>query len=406
MSTITARDGDTFDSLSRRAFGTENKAQAFRRANPAISEPIAEGATLTVPVIPGAPRDKASTIEGDGIGVIVNGQQFSAWTGVSLTLAIDKPPALTIASPWLPESDEMRAVFRPFSFQPVAVNIGQDAIFTGVMLTPAPASTPDGHVISVSAYGQTGTAYDCAAPASSYPLEFDNLTLDVIAGQLLAPFGIAPQFDAAAGAPFERVSMQPAEPVMAFLATLAKQRNLVIGETAEGAALFQQSASAGAPVAILEDAKPPVISVAPSFNAQSVFSDITAIAPTTPGVEGEQFTAKNARLTGTVRPHTFTATDTTPDGLQTSAEAKLGRMYANAVSWAVTVPAWRGPSGDVWRPNTTIKLTAPNAMIYNKTEFLIKEVALQADENGRSATLQIVLPGAYSGQAPETLPWD
>lgn len=406
MSSITARSGDTFESISRRTFGTETKAQALRRANPSVSEPIAEGATVTVPVIPGAPKDKANTIEGDGIGVIVDGAQFTAWTDVSLTLSIDKPPALSMTSPWLPGSEEMRRVFRPFSFQPISVSIGDDAVFTGTMLTPAPASTPGGHVISVSAYGLTGTPYDCTAPASAYPLEFDNLTLDAIAGQLLAPFGVAVEFTADAGAPFERVSMQPAEAVMGFLAGLAKQRNLVIGETPKGAAQFRQSATAGAPVAILEDAKPPVTGVAPSFNAQGVFSDITALAPATPGLEGAQATAKNTRLEGVVRPHTFTASDTTAENLDTAAAAKLGRMYANAVSWSVQVPAWRGPSGDIWQPNTTVKLTAPNAMIYNRTEFLIKEVRLQADENGRSANLLIVLPGAYSGEVPEALPWE
>lgn len=208
------------------------------------------------------------------------------------------------------------------------------------------------------------------------------------------------------GDPFERVSMQPAEPVMGFLAGLAKQRNIVIGESPDGVALFQQSASTGAPVAILEDAKPPVTSVAPSFNAQGVFSDITAIAPTVPGLEGDKATVRNSRLNGVLRPFTFTAADTTPEGLETAAAAKMGRMYANAVSWVVQIPAWRGPSGAIWQPNTTIKLTAPNAMIYTKTEFLIKEVRLNADADGRTASLTIVLPGAFSGEIPGRLPWE
>lgn len=407
MSKLTAREGDTFANISRRAFGTETKAQALRRVNPGVSEPLAAGVVVTVPQIPGAPIDKTSATAGrDDVVVVVGGGRFSEWESVTITLSIDRPPEMTLFSPWDPDAAEMRRVFRPFSFNPLVVSIGPDPLFTGVMLAPSPSTTSEGSTVTASAYGATGTAYDCAAPASAYPLEFDNLTLDAIATQLLAPFGIAATFTAPVGAPFERVSMDPTEPVMGFLAGLAKQRNIVIGETAQGAALFQQSVEAGSPVAVMKGSQPPASAVATSFNGQAVFSDITAIAPTVPGLEGGQSTAKNTQLTGVVRPHTFTAPDTTPEGGQSAAEAKLGRMYANAVSWNVPVPSWRGPSGAVWQPNTTIKLTAPNAMIYSETEFLIKEVRLSTGRESRTALLTVVLPGAYSGQAPETLPWE
>lgn len=406
MNTIITKQGDTFESISRRAFGTENKAQAIRRANPSVFDPIPSGLAVTVPRLPNAPRDKTGVIAGDNISLVLDGASFTAWTDVALTLSMDSSPTLSVSSPWNPQEEELKRVFKPFSFLPISVSIGTDPLFEGVMLTPHPASTADGSVISASAYGLTGVAYDCTAPASSYPLEFDNLTLDAIASQLLRPFGIGMTFSAPAGAPFERVSMQPDEPVMPFLAKLSKQRNLVIGETETGEALFHQSAEPGNPVAILEEYRPPVDNVAASFTAQGVYSDITAISPTVPGAAGDQNTVKNARLPGVVRPYTFTATDTPPDGLKTAAEAKIGRMYANAVSWVISVPSWRGPNGDIWKPNTTVKLKAPNAMIFNRTEFIIKEVRLAANEDGRTAALTIVLPGAFSGKIPEELPWD
>lgn len=406
MSTITSKQGDTFASLSRRAYGTEKYAQTISRANPAYAEPLAAGALLTVPALPAAPVNPPRTIEGDGITVRVGGSRFTEWTDVSLQLAIDAPPQITLFSPWDPDEAELRRVFKPFSFQSAAVNIGSDPIFTGVMLTPSPTSTAEGSTIMASGYGRTGTPYDCNASASSYPLEFDNLTLDAIANQLLTPFGVGVQFEAPVGAPFERVSMQPGEPVLTFLAGLAKQRNMVIGETTTGQALFWQSVDTGSPVAVFKEGEPPVERVTPSFSAQNVYSDITAIAPTVPGVQGEQLTVKNSRLNGVVRPHTFIAPDTPGETLQTAADAKLGRMYGAAVAWYVEVPAWRGPNGDVWRPNTTVKLTAPKAMIYNQTEFLIKSVHLSADSDHRSARLELVLPGAFSGKLPERLPWE
>jgi hypothetical protein len=45
-------------------------------------------------------------------------------------------------------------------------------------------------------------------------------------------------------------------------------------------------------------------------------------------------------------------------------------------------------------------------MIYNESEFLVRDVMLTRGANKKSAALNVVLPGAFSGQVPERLPWD
>ncbi len=44
-------------------------------------------------------------------------------------------------------------------------------------------------------------------------------------------------------------------------------------------------------------------------------------------------------------------------------------------------------------------------MIYRESELLIRNVHLQQSPDKVSASLDLVLPGAFSGEMPETLPW-
>jgi len=98
--------------------------------------------------------------------------------------------------------------------------------------------------------------------------------------------------------------------------------------------------------------------------------------------------------------------DAKSGGLKAAVEAKAGRMIGNAVSYSVQVATWRDPGGDLWAPNTTVKLTAPDAMIYSEYEFLIRSVQLERRRAASVATLDLVLPGAFSGTMPEAMPWD
>jgi len=81
-------------------------------------------------------------------------------------------------------------------------------------------------------------------------------------------------------------------------------------------------------------------------------------------------------------------------------------MFASAISYNIEVATWRSPNGNLWSPNTTIKIQAPGAMIYEPYEFLIKSVTFKGERSGRIASLSLVLPGAFSGRIPEGLPWD
>jgi prophage tail gpP-like protein len=103
---------------------------------------------------------------------------------------------------------------------------------------------------------------------------------------------------------------------------------------------------------------------------------------------------------------TFSLDDTEKADAQGAVDAKMGRMFANCVSYVVDIPSWNDPSGRRWQPNTTLNMLFPSAMIYNRTELLVRDVFLRANKDARTASLGLVLPGSFSGKIPDRLPWE
>jgi prophage tail gpP-like protein len=309
-------------------------------------------------------------------------------------------------APFEPDTPGFRETFRPFSFKSMEVTVGGDPLFTGTMVAVNPIIENKQRTVAVSGYSLPGVLQDCTAPASSYPLEFNGQGLQEIAATMAGPFGISVEFDADQGAIFDRVASEPGKKVLAFLAELAKQRNLVIGNTPRGALLFQQSVDAGNPIARLQEGSAPVLSISPTFNPQQYYSHITGIEPAIVGLPGAQFTVKNPRLEGAVRPLTFNAPDTLDADLNAAVRAKMGRMFGNMAAYSVRVATWRDPQGNSWAPNTTLTLLAPGAMVYNEFEFVIRSIQFERASKSNTAILDLVIPGAFNGKVPTALPWD
>ena len=407
-SSYTTRAGDTFEAIARRQYGDERFALNIAQANPGASEPLFAGTTLTIPSLPSLPRDKNLQAFGSNeneVAVLIGGQRFRFWSDVRLTRSVDAMDTLGFSAPFEADAPGFRETFEPFSYKPLVVTVGGDPLFTGTLVGITPEVGDKQRTINVSGYSLPGVLNDCTPPASSYPVEFNSVNLQSIAEQLCRPFGISVEFTDNLGPVFERVAVGPGNTVLSFLSDLARQRALVVSSTPEGALLFQQSVESGSPVAVLREDSSPVLSVSPSFSPQQYFSHVTGLEPVLLGTEGSQYTVKNPHLVGVTRPVTFKAKDTQGGDVKTSVEAKLGRMFGNMVAYSVSVNTWRDAQGALWAPNTTVKLLAPGAMVYESYEFIIRSIRFRRSDNKEKAVLDLVLPGSFSGKVPEVLPW-
>ena len=317
---------------------------------------------------------------------------------------IDQPSSFSIKTPFLPQDQRQRKTFQPFSYKDIAVFIGSDFLFSGVLIGVKPSVSATEKSLNISGYSKAAVLNDCNVSISSFPVEYNQVGLFEISKNLAFPFGVRVEFEADQQAVFDKVALTPEKKVLGFLATLAQQRNGVFGDNEQGALVFRQATKFGSPVAKFKKGFPPVKSITPAFNEQEYYSEISGIASSGFGGAGSTYTSKNPFLNAK-RTFTFKAKDSKDGNLKTAVEAKIGLMFANAVSYKVEVSTWRDPSGQIWKPNTTVLIQDENAMIFEETEMLIKSVELRKDKNSESAVLDLVLEGSYSGKIPERLPW-
>lgn len=403
------RAGDTFATVSRRAYGTEVYADRVRYANPGTSEPFTEGVVLATPTIPGAPKNPTSTPSAnssDEVALLVDGQRFRYWSEMQITRQIDSIDTIDLVAPFDPNDTAMRRVFKPFTFPELVVTVGGLALISGTLVRVQPSLDADSNIVNASGYATPGVLADCMAPPSSYPLEFEGQNLAEILFALCSPLGIDFQTIGDAGPPFERVTCESTDQLWGFMTGLAAQRGGVLRSSTDGALLFTREADVGTPDARLTQGAAPLISVTPRFDAQRYYSHVTGIEPTDVGIDGSQYTVKNPRLSGVVRPFAFTIRDAKGADVQTATESKAGRMFGNSAAYTVEVSTWRDDKGRLWAPDGTVQLKAPGVMVYDYYSFKIRSVTFTATKDKRSAVLELTIPGAFGAKTPESLPWE
>jgi prophage tail gpP-like protein len=342
----------------------------------------------------------------DEVTILIGGDEFGHWDELELHFAIDSYTTAGFAAPFEHRHKPFRETFRPFSYAPMEVAIGGNTELTGTMIGAVPRLEPDARRVNVLGYAKPGVLEDSDIPPSIMPFQANGLTLRQIAERLTAPFGITVKLETDDGAPFKRVKPKHDSKVQAYLVDLAQQRGVLISNTAAGELLLHKSATTGRPVARLVQGRAPVVSVVPTFNPQAYYSEITGFVPARKKKRGSKYTAQNPRLSHVLRCASFRLDDSEAGDAPAAVQAKLGRMFAGMVSYVVNVPTWRDPHGNLWKPNTTVELNAPDAMVYGDTELLIRDVFLRRSAEEKTASLGLVLPGAFSGEAPARMPWE
>lgn len=341
----------------------------------------------------------------------INGNYFGYWSELDIAFELDGYSSVGFKAPFEHTRKEFREAFRPFSFKPVELQIKLETIFKGTLHDINPPCSAEEKSITVTAQSLPAVLAQCDMPANVLAtaggLEFKKLGLRAICEACALPLGLKIDFQADEGTPFPKVKIDTDKKVHDFLTELTKQRNVVMSNTADGQLLVWQSVKSGLPVVDFVQGVSPLSRVVPSFSPSEYFSEMTGFATKKRGKAPAKWTEKNPWLSKPLRPHTFRLDDTERADAPEATKAKLARMFGAMASWRIeNLPTWRDPKGKLWQPNTLITLLCPDAMVYRKTTMLIRRVELHQDKDNESASLEVVLPGAFSGEMPTVLPWD
>jgi prophage tail gpP-like protein len=342
------------------------------------------------------------------VSLLIDGKRFEHWSELEITLSVDSIATCSFKAPFEPEHREFRETFRPFSFKALEIRVDDATLFKGLLVGVDPQADALASTVEVTGYALPGVLQDCNAPGSTVPHEFLKADLRTIARALAEPFGIPVRFDAEPGKAFEKAKLDETKTILAFLSELAQQRGLVFTNTADGELLCWKSVEPGNPVAtFVVGNEQPITSVSASFSPQRYFAEITGFGRSKRNKRGVQHTEKNPWLPGVVRPRSYRVPDADPADVPQATRAELGRMFATMASWTIdNVPGWRDPNGALWAPNTTIMITAATAMIYRRTEMLVRSVTFSQSATSESTSFELVLPGSFSGDPPSFLPWE
>jgi prophage tail gpP-like protein len=368
-------------------------------------EPLAPGTVIVVPDNPDAATDApgGSTADGpDEVAVSVAGARFRFWETITIERSLDAVDTFKLSAPM---GAPVAGAFVPLSFAPASIAVGGVPLFTGTVVTVDPDLGNDAKRIAVGGYSVPGVMGDCTPPASAFPLEFRGQSLSRIAKTIATPFGVKVVFDSDAGGAFDLVACDKETTALAFLIDLAKKRGLLVSSTPAGALRFYAPTGTGAPVARFRQGVPPLQGVGVTIAPQGFYSSVTGVRASLIGRRGGQYTARNPMLPGVVRPYTFALDDTDTGTVRAAVLAKIGRMFGAVVSYSMTLPTWRTPAGNLWAPGDLVTMYAPDAMINHEYTLMVRAVTFSRSKAAATCALELVLPGSFSGQIPERMPW-
>ena len=418
--------GDTIGGISVRYFGTFSKWGKIVNANPQLSgrKTASDGSPLIYPgdtlVIPDEDKSAATTAapqprktialsdkESD-VSIIIDGYKFLGFTGYELGLSYDSFDTFSFSAPFDIAEKEIADVLQPFSFKNCEVYYKGALTFKGTLLTPDPELTDKAKEITLQGYPLCGVLNDCTIPLAQYPAEYNGLNIKEIAEPIADAYGIKIVFDRDPGGPFTEVTVEPTEKVLEFLLKLSKQRSLLFTNDKEGRLVFFNSKDKK-PFVIFEEGKLPLISIKPKFKPQEFYSHIIGFTKTDGETDSEQFVYENKYLIkkGVIRCHTIIVDDA-DDGasLESAVKDFAGRMFADCVSFELECEGHENERGEVFKKGMVVCVKAPGAMIKKQTNFRARDIKLKKTTEGKTSTITLALPGSYTGNIPEVLPWE
>lgn len=343
----------------------------------------------------------------DKATLFINSQQVKHFSGLSIEKSIDNVGGgFSFESPFFSDIKIYRELFKPFSYHPVEIHIGGKLVLTGTIEGVSPRVSESSTSVVIQGRSRTGVIVDCTFQKSDFPLQFTKAKLDEIAAKVLEKYKLTASFPDGPGALFEESGPQsPTETVFTFLQNLARQRELLMGERADGNPVFRKANFDGTPVATLVEGQQGITFSEAGYNATSRFSSFDAFGQEA-GKNDNFAITEDPALVGIVRPKSVQSNDTNAANIQGVSDWAASAAVAAGINIPLKVVGWLRPDGELWAENDIVTITAPSLMIYKPFPFLIKSLRFDETDTVKVTTFTLTIPGAYSGKLPEVYPWD
>lgn len=280
----------------------------------------------------------------------------------------------------------------------IACKVGKRPVYKGYIDKFDISLTSSSRNLTISGRDKTGDLVDCSHVGRN---EFNNMTLDKIAKELVKPFGIDVIVFADPGDPFVKFTITQGDTVFQALEKLAKQRNFLLTSSPEGNLVFEKKGVIRSSTELIEGQNIKAAGV--SFDNTERFSQYHVKSQAV-GLLGSPQDATQAKGYATddgitrYRP-IVVLNEGQGDGktAQQRAEWEANLRAAKGCNVSVVVVDWTQRLGELWAVNQMVYIDCPSIGI--RGDMLISKVNFELSENGKITELELIRPDAFEFKA-------
>jgi len=263
-------------------------------------------------------------------------------------------------------------------------------MLTGTCLAPNLKQTTKPELTQIGGYSLPGILEDCVIPVSSYPLQFDNLSLNEITSKVIKPFDIkfisTSNISTEFNKKYPKVAAEPSQSIKDFLTGLATQRNIILTNNEKGEIVFTRYIKQ-MPSARLEEGQPGINNIQLSINSQALHSEITVMRQATnDNPDSGEYTIQNPYCSK-FRPTIKTLDSADIFDVQKAARNELSNELTNI---QITFQTTR-----LYKPGEIVELKAPSININAFVELFIQETEITGTTKDEYYQVKCVLPDIY-----------
>lgn len=326
----------------------------------------------------------------------VNGKEHKGWTDITVVSSLEQLARsfnLSFVEQWS-ERDE-----------PIAIRAGDECrlkldgetVVTGYVDEDPSSYDANEHTFEVSGRSLTGDLVDCSAVHSTG--QWTNKTLDAIANELCADFGISVSAEVSVGDPFKRFALQYGETVFEALDRACRMRGVLMTTSADGD-LVLTSIGVNSTSTVIEYGKN-VIRGARSGGFVGRYSRY--IVHGQMAGNDDTYAESAAHMKATVddadivryRPLIVHAEcPSTVDDVNLRANWERNMRAGRSRRLTYTLDGWKDGVDRVWQPNTLVRVVDPKLEV--DTELLVITVRLTKNGNGTQTELELGNPQAMT----------
>lgn len=321
----------------------------------------------------------------------VDGQVFEGWHSIRVTRSMERLAGdfeLEFSEAW--PRRELDTIAAGKACQ---VFLDDEPVITGYIDDEEPTYDDRSHGVRVAGRDRTADLVDCSAIYKSG--QWRGATLERIARDLCEPFGIEVRAEVSVGAAFPSHKADPGETVFEVLEKAARQRGVLLTSNAAGDLVITRAAQ-GAPVAELIEGRN-ILAAHAQFSWRERFRDYTVLGQHKGDDSLPPDLTAQAKSTshdaGVTRYRPLVVLAETGAGTRERANWERSVRAGRARRATISVEGWRHAGGDLWQPNTTVRVRSPWIKIDG--ELLVCACTYSLDDRGARTELTVTPRDAF-----------